>query len=161
MLRVGASTIEGAGQGLFANRRIDEGALVKVAHGRPKATPDNSGENLEYFVMQESDSETPCVVKGELRRFADVRTLIHRTAYTPRYIVGSTTDPLMKANDRAWPATSATQYAVQARANALEFVLSFDTAGRVDGVFGHFRRAVSKDEEIGATYGWAYWIESK
>ena len=66
----------------------------------------------------------------------------------------------MKANDRGWRSGSRNtpeKYRSCIRQNAFEFVLAIDKTVGVNGVYAYFTRGVKADEEIGSTYGWAYW----
>lgn len=133
---------------------------MRIKSYQPLVKPLEDAENLNFYVSKHSDMDTPCIFDGKLRSLGDIWNRIDASAFSPRYIVGQDSDPLMKANDHAWPCASAEEYDAKSCKNALEFILSFDASGVINGVYGHFTLDVDKGEEIGATYGWIYWVES-
>ena len=160
MLRVGPSELTDAGEGLFAVRFIPRGTLIPVEPSTPQPRPAERGDNLEFYLDRRVDPATPCLFDGRLCTLGDVRRDLDPSVYTPSYVHARPDDPLMKANDRAWPADAPDVYEARASArNAIEFVLAFER-GRAAGIRAHFLRDVAPGEEIGATYGWGYWTES-
>lgn len=162
VVRIAPSRIRGGGNGLFATQDIKSGTVIRVEHGDSIDTPsDDVGYNLNFFVADGMDPASPCVFDNRVTRLDRVWSRLARSAFVPSYVLAPSSDPLMIANDAGWPARNEGEYESQCIAkNTLEFVLSFDSAGLVDGVFGYFNRDVFQDEEICVTYGWNFWIES-
>ena len=158
--RVQPSLIEGAGDGLFSLVPIPSGSVFRVSCRHFAPAPHDRGENLACYVNEQDDRETPCVFDGEKATIERVWQRIDPQSFVPRYALGHLADPFMKANDLAWPASSMRMYHRAMQRNTIEFILSFDALGRVDGIFAHFMKDVPPNVEIGATYGWAYWVES-
>ena len=135
---------------------------MEVQHERPTIEPDDddAGFNLNFFVLRDSNLDTPCVFDQKMYTLGDVWSRIHPTAFTPVYVICRQSCALMKANDAGWPARTRQQYDTRCCANTLEFILSFDANGCVNGICGFFNSNVRKGDEICATYGWEYWTES-
>ena len=161
-LRIAPSRIPGGGNGLFATKKIKSGTMIRVAHGDPIDAPsDEDGYNLNFFVSDDMDPDSPCVFDNRVTRIDRVWSRLAPSAFVPHYVLAPSSDPLMIANDAGWPAPNEAEYEAQCSANnTLEFVLSFGSTGLVDGVFGYFNRDVLPNEEICVTYGWNFWIES-
>lgn len=164
MFRIAPSRIESAGLGLFAARRIGADTVVKIEHGAPTSSASCGavdGYELSFFVPEGVDGRTTCVFDARVCRLDDVWARLHPSSFRPSYVVSPVTDPVMVANDAAWPARTVRQYERRCLArNALEFVLSFDAAGVVNGVCAHFTRSVDEGDEVCVTYGWDFWRES-
>ena len=84
MLTVKKSNINGAGDGLFAARKIVEGTLIPVQHSRSRNQPssrDLDFYNLDFYICDGVDtSRTRCVVEGTLAEDAAVRKRVGRAA---------------------------------------------------------------------------------
>ncbi len=158
---VRSSRLPKAGDGLFANVYIPKDALFPVLHRRPRSSSacGPRHEVLDYFVdLSALADDAICCHGSRLLSYGDMD--VHPSAQTPRYIhVPVDEEPLMKANDKAWlpEGCTAEEYEARTHLNALEFVLQFGSDGRICGVMARALRAIQCDEEIGITYGYAYW----
>lgn len=158
--RVQPSNIHGAGEGLFATRRIPPHTIFSVRHSDPvprAMLPDiteQKEELLDLTVHANLEPLGPCVVDGKLSTLSSVLGY----PYRPRVVVTERNVCVtMKANDLAWKAgISETEYLERCTRNKLEFIMQFEKKHAV-GVLVYVTREIVSGEEVGSTYGYHYW----
>lgn len=156
---VKTSTIPGAGDGLFAREDIEAGTFMYVRHSRPITRLEKTKLfALNYYIDDTVCDEAMCVCEGKQRRLGDIRSSLHASVFSKRYVIGK--DDFMTANDFAWPSRTQKKYNANSHRNQLEFVMVVE-AGVLMGIAAHFLCRVAKGEEIGCTYGWDFWADNK
>lgn len=158
-LEARASSIRNAGDGLWSLEPIPAGTLLPIADLRADlcADPPTDGYYvLDGFVRATHDMDSPCVCDGAVTTLS--RVCVTDAMRRPLYFYASCDELLMKANDFGWAegVRSEREYDRRASRNQLELVMVIE-AGSVRGVCGRVMSAVGKGEEIGITYGYAYW----
>ena len=158
MFFVAKSQLPGATDGLYAKKKIERGTLVRLNTLKPEtSTTLKEFDYLDFYVSESCDDASPCVIDGSLSTIKHARKICELNS-RPLFVRAA--DMLMKANDRGWRSdgrNTPEKYRSRIRENAFEFVLAIDKTVGVHGVYAYFTRDVKPDEEIGSTYGWAYW----
>ncbi len=152
------SALDGAGEGLFAMKKIAKGTVFPIEHSRPRFT-DRVPSGVEVLPlnasMEDVDIDGPCIVDKRLARLRDAPK---PSSLRPRFVhAARDRSIMMKANDLAWsPQKNAREYNAETWRNQLELVVEF-SQGRAVGVVAVMQRDAVPNEEVGITYGIDYW----
>lgn len=164
MLEVKPSNIPNADDGLYAKCHIPKHTIFSIEHSRGRANPiaRNGFDVLDYYVDEDHDPQSICVVDGNVRMMSE---LPKSNPVKKMYVHAPRNQFMMKANDFGWDDSntdlSIREYETLAQKNKLVLVASLSSKGVLNGTCGIALCDIHKGEEIGMTYGLSYWLDDE
>lgn len=162
MFHTAPSTIEGAGYGLFASRKINRHETCTFDQSRRRSS--NKSTNsfiIDAYLPRECSNDTLCIWDGVVTPLLSRMNNIDSMMTRPSFVHVAKTNDIMRANDLGMTkGCNVEEYIERSRSkNKFDLVLGFFKK-KFDGIYLIALEDTSSGEEIGLTYGPGFWFDS-